>query len=173
MSKNEMCVFITLFNASTFTRGLTSRIQAGGLRKFILVQNLSKTSVVLFVGEPERNWTHQLFSSYISIYTSLSFWQPFLFKWDSVWWQWWNKLNITKEKLLFLGLYIEGPAFLVFKLSSKQWTQNRNIWVWQTKSRQPNRMNHIHQIPKQKRQRMNYEPYSSSSVECQITLSSP
>lgn len=42
------------------------------------------------------------------------------------------------------------------------------------KSRQPNRMNHIHQIPKQKRQRINYESYGFSSrrEDLSITLSS-
>lgn len=85
------------------------------------------------------------------------------------------KHNINKKKHLFLGLYIEGLAFPFFSsLSSKQWTQYRNIWVWQ-------------QLLSAKQ----YELYSSNPKgektenelwasqlqlcreECQVTLSSP
>lgn len=57
------------------------------------------------------------------------------------------------------------PSFPCFPACHQNNGPSTEVYGSDKNSCQPNRMNHINQIPKQKWQRMNYEPYSSSSAE--------
>lgn len=76
-----------------------------------------------------------------------------------------KRTQYYQEKTSFSRTPHSRPSFPCFPACHQNNGPSTEIYGSDKNSCQPNRMNHINQIPKQKWQRMNYEPYSSSSAE--------